>query len=389
MKISEIRAKYPEYSDLSNEQLVIGLHRKFYGDMPFKDFNRRIEYDQLSPSEREKDKNVTLTGKTITPEMAAAWKDAQERPFGSGIPRAAYNLGGTVTDITGSPAAGYATNVLTQAIPALASSYRVMTPEPSMAAGPAKYLMQSALKPGQAARESGDADRAIATMLEEGISPTRGGMSKASALAKKLNKAVNAKIAGSSAQADIPAVVQRLDPLKARATMQVNPEADIAAIDKAVAEFQGSPAISNATSIPVQLAQKLKSGTYTSLGNKAYGELGSASTEAQKQLARGLREEVIAKVPEIAEPLKREAALRNAMEVAASRALQDANKNPLSLGTSIAAIMHDPLSAAGMWANASTPVKALLARMLYTAGKPSSALPAAIAVQEAMNQGEE
>lgn len=384
MKMSEIRAKYPEYSDLPDEQLIIGLHRKFYPDIPFRDFNKKIEYDVTQQSQYDKATN-RLTG-VMTPSQLAAMKDMQDRPWGSGIPKVAYDVGGKVTDVTGSPAAGYAANVATQAVPALLTGYKMAgAPEVSATTRPASWLMQSAMKPSSTV-STADRERALLTALEEGLNPTAGGMNKASALATKLNESVQAPIAASQAEASIPAVIQRLDPLKERAMMQVNPESDIAAVEKAISEFKGSPAISRAESIPVQLAQKLKSGTYTSIGNKAYGELGSASTEAQKQLARGLREEVIAKVPEIAEPLKREAALRNFMEVAASRAAIDANKNPLSLGTSIAAIMHDPLAAAGMWANASTPFKAMLARMLYTGGKPSIALPATMAIQEAVNQ---
>lgn len=45
MKLSEIRAKFPMYADVPDEQLLIGLHRKFYADMPFKDFNSAIVYD--------------------------------------------------------------------------------------------------------------------------------------------------------------------------------------------------------------------------------------------------------------------------------------------------------------------------------------------------------
>lgn len=52
MKLSEIRQKFPQYGDMPDEQLVIGLHRKFYSDMPFKDFNQKIEYDnKVNPTE--------------------------------------------------------------------------------------------------------------------------------------------------------------------------------------------------------------------------------------------------------------------------------------------------------------------------------------------------
>ncbi len=398
MKLSEIRAQYPEYSDLPDEQLVIGLHRKFYSDIPFKDFHKNITYDFL-PQEKKFDVSKvqreggafatpTYEGKPLTKEQA--YEFYRTKSWGTGVPQFAYDLGGKVTDATNSPAAGYLANVATQAVPALLAGSKFQgAPEVSMTRAPAASLMQSALKPSVADLKSKDAGRAIETMLQEGISPTRGGMNKAAGLADKLNESVAAPIAASTADASIPAVIQRLDALKKRAALQVNPEADLSAIERAISEFKNSPAISNAESIPVQLAQKLKSGTYSSIGNKSYGELASSSVEAQKQLAAGLRGEVIAKVPSIVEPLKREAALRNVMEVSANRALMDSNKNPLALGTSIAAIMHDPLAAAGMWANASTPIKAMMARMLYTAGKPSVALPSTIAAQEALNRPKE
>jgi len=45
LKLSDIRAQFPMYKDVPDEQLLIGLHNKYYQDMPFKDFNAAIEYD--------------------------------------------------------------------------------------------------------------------------------------------------------------------------------------------------------------------------------------------------------------------------------------------------------------------------------------------------------
>jgi hypothetical protein len=42
MNIQEVRAKYPQYSDLSDEALAKGLHAKFYADMPFEQFSAKI-----------------------------------------------------------------------------------------------------------------------------------------------------------------------------------------------------------------------------------------------------------------------------------------------------------------------------------------------------------
>lgn len=44
-KLSEIRAQFPMYDGVSDEQLLIGLHKKFYSDVPFAQFNKAIQYD--------------------------------------------------------------------------------------------------------------------------------------------------------------------------------------------------------------------------------------------------------------------------------------------------------------------------------------------------------
>lgn len=47
-KLSEIRAQFPMYKDVPDEQLLIGLHKKYYSDIPFAQFNKAIEYDNAS-----------------------------------------------------------------------------------------------------------------------------------------------------------------------------------------------------------------------------------------------------------------------------------------------------------------------------------------------------
>jgi hypothetical protein len=49
MKLSEIRAKYPQYNDLSDDALIIGLHSKYYSDIPIGKFTQKIEYDTAAP----------------------------------------------------------------------------------------------------------------------------------------------------------------------------------------------------------------------------------------------------------------------------------------------------------------------------------------------------
>lgn len=42
MNIAEVRQKYPQYSDLSDEQLAKALHSKFYADIPFDQFAGKV-----------------------------------------------------------------------------------------------------------------------------------------------------------------------------------------------------------------------------------------------------------------------------------------------------------------------------------------------------------
>lgn len=49
VKLSEIRAKFPMYGDLSDDQLLIGLRKTYYADMPMGEFVKRIDYDTQRP----------------------------------------------------------------------------------------------------------------------------------------------------------------------------------------------------------------------------------------------------------------------------------------------------------------------------------------------------
>jgi hypothetical protein len=42
MRLEDFRKQYPQYSDISDEDLAKGLHRRFYSDIPFEDFSQRV-----------------------------------------------------------------------------------------------------------------------------------------------------------------------------------------------------------------------------------------------------------------------------------------------------------------------------------------------------------
>lgn len=334
--------------------------------------------------------------KPYTHEEQAIMADMKARSFGTGIPKVAYEAGGKIAD-AGHPFLGYLADVGIQAIPALLSSFNLGGEVKPLLETPAKKLMQSAVKPAIDDLASGASDRAVNTMLKEGINPTRGGMIKAGKIAGDLNKQVEGAIGQSNATVSVNDVTSRLSDLYRKSLTQVNPNSDTGAVEAAVEQFRNSPLVAQQSAlqqqfgpvaksagdvdIPVQLAHALKKGTYASLGSKSYGEVASTSVEAQKQLARGLREEVANAVPSIVEPLKREAALMNVKDVAGNRALMEANKNPMGLA---ALRMDNPLSAATFMADRWAALKAMLARMAYTGSMPENFTPAGVAVGQSI-----
>ena len=52
MNIADIRQKFPQYADVSDGELVRGLHKTYYNDMPYPEFLRSIDFrKQVDPTE--------------------------------------------------------------------------------------------------------------------------------------------------------------------------------------------------------------------------------------------------------------------------------------------------------------------------------------------------
>lgn len=300
-------------------------------------------------------------------------RDMRERGWGSGVDADAIEIGGKVTDVAAKYFApetaakfGFAANVGMRAIPALFGGNVAKTAGAPMMESAAKKLMQSAVKPTVQDLLRGKADRAIQTLLDEGVNATKGGMAQLRVSANQITPQIEAAIANSPASVQKSAVGMRLRDTLNQFKNQVNPTADMEAVKRAWIEFRSHPDLIGKQSIPVQLAQKLKQGTYRQLDDKVYGELGGAATEAQKALARGLKEEISAAVPQVAALNKRQSELFNALKVAERRALMQENVNPASL----ALLANNPQAAVGFLADKSALVKSIVARLLY-GGKES------------------
>jgi hypothetical protein len=237
----------------------------------------------------------------------------------------------------------------------------------------ANKLMQSAIKPTIAQLRTGDAANAVQTLLDYGISPTKAGVNKLRALIDGLNDEIASKIGSSTAVVDKAAVAKRLADVEKQFSSQVAPTADLNAIRAVADDFANHPIYAGA-SLPVQAAQELKQGTYRTLAKK-YGQIGSAETEAQKGLARGLKEEIAQAVPGVQALNAEESRLISTLNVAERRALMELNKNPMGL----AALASNPLSWAAFMADRSSAFKALAARALNRTAQ--AAEPAAKMIQ--------
>lgn len=84
MNLSELRLKYPQYNDLSDEQLVNSFHKKYYSDIPLEKFHQQIGYKQAE------EETPDLETKGFRGVLSDALSGAGN--FAMGIPSALMNL---------------------------------------------------------------------------------------------------------------------------------------------------------------------------------------------------------------------------------------------------------------------------------------------------------
>lgn len=232
--------------------------------------------------------------------------------------------------------------------------------------GGANTLMYSALKPGVAAHRSGDAERAIETLFREGVSPTAKGGDVLEKRIAELGSEVSQIIQNSGGKISKQDVLQALQSTRNKFASQVDPQADIDAIDAVAQRFAAHPMLAGSPDIPVLLAQQLKQGTYRILSDK-YGQLGSAETEAQKSLASGLREGISKAEPAVAPLNAREGDMIRALKLVDNR-LIDRNKNI----TGLAPLSPNPLALATFLLDRSVATKGLAARGMNKSSKAAA-----------------
>lgn len=272
----------------------------------------------------------------------------------------AYEVGGKVTDVTGSPAAGYAANVGIQAIPTVLGGISGKAVGSKTMEGAAKSLMHSSLKPQAKDILSGDAAKAVQTMLDEGVNVSTGGAVKLRTQINKLEAEVQKQISESSAVVDKAHVMKEVHQVLNQFRNQVNSADDVAKVLKSWEETSSKLA----AKIPVRQAHDLKQGTYKALSSK-YERAGAveneAAAQAQMAAARGLRLGTEEVMPQIAGMTAKESQLINALEMTERRAGISGNKDIAG----IAWLAQNPAAATAMMMDRSSAFKSWLANRIY------------------------
>lgn len=283
--------------------------------------------------------------------------------------KGAVALGQKAQDAGASPGVATAVQTATEVLPTMLLPGAASKGGGALVEAPyvgAKSLMRQALNPPKKAVLGGEADSAILTMLKEGVLPTKGGLEKLRAEIDTVNDAIAQSVQGSNATVNKMAVAKvmqdRLDSIK----KQVNPNADVALLQKSWLEFVNHPLLNNSNLMPVQLAQELKQGTYRAIGSKGYGELKTADIENQKALARGLKDEVARAVPGISELNARDSALIDASNVLENRLATTGNR-----GLGVGALSPSGGNLLAWLVDHSDAAKGSLAQLLYKGSRPS------------------
>ncbi len=310
----------------------------------------------------------------IRGERAGQGTDTLLPNIGSAISNAGYEAGGMATDAASSLGAspetagaiGYGANLATDVVPMFVGGVASTAAKaPEALRGASNWLMRKAVKPPIDDIPAGN--RAIQTLLDEGINPTFGGAEKLREKVEEIKPIVKALIANSTETVKKSAVGQRLKDVLDNFKWG-SPE-ERALIEKAWKDFRDHPDLRGKLDIPIRLAQEAKQGIYKALSGQHYGEMKGAAIESQKALGRGLKEEIAAKVPEVAGHNQKMADLLNAREMALRRAATEGNTNVAGIG----AISPTWGGALGFIADKTALAKALAARLLYSQAKAASA----------------
>ena len=253
-----------------------------------------------------------------------------------GIPLAAENLAGQAIGAveSGRIAAPVAEGAL-KAAPSAVGRAALLGKTPEGA-------YESALKPSTTLSQP-ERSAIVQTGLENSIPVSKGGVEKLGGLIDDLNQKIAAQIQSDPTRpvSTVPAV-RNLDAVRARFANQVTPQPDLGEISNVESNFLNNPQVApqgagpSPGSITAEQAQAMKTGTYRALGDKSYGEIKGANIEAQKALARGLKDEIATQFPEISQLNAQDSKLLDLQPVLEKAVNGISNHQIIGIGTPVA-----------------------------------------------------
>lgn len=283
----------------------------------------------------------------------------------------AYEAGGKVTDIASGMGAspktsallGGSANIGLNMFPlggvAKLGAKTLGLPMSWMAKRGAEELMGSALKPSASQWAKGEGKIAVDTMLDKGLTVSNKSVAKLNTELEGLQKQVSDALAKSNATVPKADVVKTIEEAKKFFKGGTSEVQDMQVIKDVIKEFEKAPSVKGMKDIPVQVAQRMKVLENRRI-NKGYGTLGDAEETARKGTARGLKEGINKVVPEVQHLNAAEKQIYDTLPVLERRAMMEINRNPAGL----AALAHNPATAAAMMLDKSSAFKSWLANKL-------------------------
>lgn len=395
MNIQEVRQKFPQYNDLSDQELASALHSKFYSDIPFSQFSQQIGLNYQEPetgfSAARMVSNIPSSAAGIAQDIIRAFASPVEtaknvgnlgmglfsKAVSGGLPEEKYaealgqmykqRYGGTKealktleTDPVGvaSDVAGLFTGggLVAGKIPGLVKAGETAAKigtaiDPLLAAknatlyGVGKVLPESLpISLYNSAAKFGttlgldERNKLVTTALENNLMPTDEGVGKLVGIQKSLGNKIDELISAADATGtNIPrsAVYKHISDLKKTLggpTLDADKRlAEINSIAKSFNQYMDSL---GKTSLTPSELQKFKTSAYSDINFEARNQTGTRTKEeTYKAMARAAKEALENVSPELKDVNAQYGALENLREPLMRSAARIENRDFIGIGT--------------------------------------------------------
>ena len=328
MNIQEVRQKFPQYNDLSDQQLADALHAKYYPDMDKSEYYQKIGFSIQKTTPKKEPlitkRDISKFARPVLELGGAGLGGVLAVPANAVAPGAAEAVGVGLGYLGGKKAADALDSFLGTDVvfgkekPTPTEAVReFMTkdiPEAGIVALSGPVLQRATVPIGRALRSGAEGlyagtlkvppsvpneirSKAIKTGLEGRYPITEKGLARLNRDINAMNSQIGDVIEAAGKSGDTVktrAILSRVDQLKKFYANTPNPKPyfdELDAIKQDMLSYHGDK-------IPVAKAQKIKQAIYA-LNRKHYGEMKTLQIETNKAIARGIKEELVAKYPQL------------------------------------------------------------------------------------------